>query len=69
MCGFEDLSEHSVSVLFLDIGSIEPSESSISDTLYHFPQSADKNVVNLIKGALITLYHLLPKLVSAKPER
>lgn len=64
----ENLSEHSVAVLFLNVGDIESSESGISDTLYHFPQSTDKNVVNLIKGALITLYHLLPKLVSEKPE-
>lgn len=65
----DDQSEHTMAVLFLNIASIEGNESTTSDTFYSFPQPGDNNIIHSIRGALMTLYHHLPKLVSEKLER
>lgn len=50
--------------------STEQDDSTASDNvIYCFPQAIDKNVIYSIRGALLTLYHLLPKLVTEVPER
>lgn len=58
------------SVLYLNlVGPEHDNFTPQDDIIYHFPQTADKNVIHSVKGALLTLYHLLPKLVVEDPER
>lgn len=72
VASFEDITKNSAAILYLNVENVDNHESSIGDsTIFHFPKTAPthENIINSIKGAFLTLYHLLPKVVSEKPER
>lgn len=61
---------HFAVILCVNIVNAEIEDSSPNDNvMYCFPQTGDKNTIFCVRGALLTLYHLLPKLVSEVPER
>ncbi|KAK7605303.1 hypothetical protein V9T40_007161 [Parthenolecanium corni] len=71
VASFEDITKNSAAILYLNVENVDNHESSIGDsTIFHFPKTAPthENIINSIKGAFLTLYHLLPKVVSEKPE-
>ncbi|XP_065214171.1 protein inturned [Planococcus citri] len=66
---YGDVEDHLASVLFVNLVDTGHNDVIPGDSIiYFFPQPAVKNVVHSVRGALLTLYHLLPKLVEEAPE-
>ena len=62
--------KESVSVLYLKTGEISENELDIQGVIYNFPKSKSRKIQSFLmtlKGAFITLNHMMPGIVGFKP--